>query len=294
MNEILVTGATGRQGGAVARHLSKRGWRVRALCRDPESAAARALAGAGAKVVKGDLDDRSSLDAAVEGAYGVFSVQSYWGGAPGTKLGAEGEARQGRNLLDAAKAARVAHVVQSSGGGVTFAPELGPNRGKLAVEEHGRALRLPLTIVRAVYFMDNLDDPAMGLREPILEGRLDMPWDPDTRLQMIALEDLAYLVAEAFERPREFIGASFDAAGDELTMAQMAESLTRVTGRPVRFTGSSANLTRLREIDRDLADLFAAVHRHGFRAFLPGLRALHPGMLTFEGYLRWAGWGAVG
>lgn len=290
-SEILVTGATGRQGGAVVRHLLRRGHRLRALCRDPGSGAARALASAGVRVFRGDLDERGTLDRAVAGVHGVFGIQDFWDGFPPGKLGPEREARQGKNLMDAAKAAGVAHFVQASGAAVTIAPELAVNRGKLEVEEYGRAIGLPLTVLRVAFSMDNFDDPTMGFGDPVRQGRLEMPFDADRPLQMIAMDDVGQLVAMAFERPADFVGQQFDAAGDELTMTGIAETFARVMGRPVRFTGGAAVLAQVRAYDRDLGDLFGCVNEHGFRAFLPGLRALHPGMLTFEQYLRQTGWG---
>ena len=97
---ILVTGATGLTGGAVAQHLLKGGCRVRALVRDPNKDAAQALEKQGAEVVQGDLDDRMSLDRALRGVYGVFSF-------PNLAMGVEVEARQGKMVADAAAAASV-------------------------------------------------------------------------------------------------------------------------------------------------------------------------------------------
>ena len=96
---VVVCGATGRQGGAVARHLVADGWSVRALTRTPDSAKARTLAGLGMEVVGADMSDRSSLDVAMDGAYGLFSVQN------GMLSGFEAEVAQGRNVADAARAA---------------------------------------------------------------------------------------------------------------------------------------------------------------------------------------------
>jgi uncharacterized protein YbjT (DUF2867 family) len=107
---VLVSGATGQQGESVARELLERGFGVRALTRDPEKPAAKELAERGAEVVRGDLDDRSSLERALEGVYGVFSVQNFW------EAGYEGEVRQGTHLADAAKEAGVSHLVYSSVG----------------------------------------------------------------------------------------------------------------------------------------------------------------------------------
>ena len=106
-NTILVTGATGNQGGATARHLLAGGWHVRALVRDATTPAAAALAATGAELVRGDLDDRASIDAAVRGAHGLYSVQS----------ANPNEIAQGKTIADAAQAAGVQHLVYSSVGG---------------------------------------------------------------------------------------------------------------------------------------------------------------------------------
>src|SRR5690242_6452018 len=100
---IAVTGATGQQGGAVARKLLAEGWKVRALTRDLDKPAAQELASLGAELVRGDMDDRAELDAAFQGVYGVFSVQNFW--LP--NVGYEGEIRQGNNVADAAREAGV-------------------------------------------------------------------------------------------------------------------------------------------------------------------------------------------
>ena len=90
---VLVTGATGRQGGAAIHHMSSRGWRLRALTRDPKSHAAEELARRGIEVLRGNLEDPASLERAVQGAYGVYSVQDYW------SVGARREIEQDCTLL---------------------------------------------------------------------------------------------------------------------------------------------------------------------------------------------------
>src|SRR5689334_16414376 len=102
---VLVTGATGRQGGATARQLLAKGWQVRVIVRDPNKPAAQALRQVGAEVVQGDYEDRASLDAATRGVYGVFSVQAAFG---------DTEAQQAKQIADAAKAANVQHFVYTS------------------------------------------------------------------------------------------------------------------------------------------------------------------------------------
>ena len=107
---IAVLGATGRQGGQVARHLLDGGWKVRALTRSPDAAEAAELRRLGADVVPADLEDPASLDAAFAGAYGVYSVQLPKSGSIEVELG------QGRNVGSAAAGAGVQHVVYGSAG----------------------------------------------------------------------------------------------------------------------------------------------------------------------------------
>ena len=135
---IVVCGATGRQGGAVARHLLANGWTVRALTRNPEQPRARALTDLGAEVVRADLADPPTLDAAFERAYGVFSVQN------AMISGLEGEVEQGCNVAAAAKAAGTRHLVYASAG-VGRPTGVGSWDSKLAVEERMRALELALS-----------------------------------------------------------------------------------------------------------------------------------------------------
>ncbi|AKT37814.1 NmrA/HSCARG family protein [Chondromyces crocatus] len=288
--EILVTGATGAQGGAVVRHLLQRGYRVRALCRDPQKPAAKALSEAGVRVLQGDFDDAASLAEATRGVYGVFGVQNFWDGFPGPCIGLEHEVRQGKALLDAAKAADVRHFVQASAGGAAATPCIPSTESKRRIELHAKAIGIPWTFVRSVFFMDNLVHPAWGFMQPILEGRLELSLAPETRLQVIAVDDIGHFVGMAFDRPREFVGSAFDLAGDELSMLEMAAVFSRVMGKEIRFTGSLAGLERVKAFSEELASVFRWAHEVGFGAFIPGLRALHPGLSTLEAFLRRAGW----
>ena len=146
---ILVSGATGQQGGSVARNLLEWGFAVRALTRDAEKAAARELADLGAEVVGGDLEDRASIERVLDGVYGVFSVQQFW------EVGVEGEVRQGILLADAAKEAGVEHFVYSSVGSAHRDTGIPHFDSKWDVEEHVRASGVPYTVLRPVFFMQN-------------------------------------------------------------------------------------------------------------------------------------------
>ncbi|CAN5272457.1 NmrA/HSCARG family protein [soil metagenome] len=276
---ILVSGATGQQGGALARQLLDRGFPVRALTRDGNTPAAKELAGLGAEIVEGDLEDRSSLERALEGAYGVFSVQQFWG------IGAEGEIRQGNALADAAKAAGVSHFVYSSVGGAHRATGIPHFDSKWEVEEHAREIGLPLTVLRPAFFMQNWE----MMREPILSGTLPQPLDPDKPFQMIDSGDIAVFAAMAFENPETWIGREVDISGDELTMPQIAETFSRVTGKDINYFQVPWD-----QFEEQMGEEYAVMYRWfndvGYEADVPALKNEHPGLVSFEQYLRGHGW----
>lgn len=280
---ILVTGATGRQGGAVLRHLRPRGFRLRALSRDPGSHAARALAAAGVEVVRGDLEDPASIDRAVAGASGVFGVQDFWA------VGARREVSQGKNLIDAAKKAGVAHFVYSSVGGAERKSGVVHFESKWKIEEHLRASGLPATILRPVAFMETyyIQEVELGL----LQGKLTDPVRPDRPNQTIATDDIGAFAALAFDRPAEFIGLALEIAGSELTNPQTAEVFSRVLGRPVKFQQLPMAIVRL-FLGKEFFQMFRWFNEHGFQADVAGLRRKYPELHlhSLEEWLRAEGW----
>src|SRR5262249_40495343 len=156
---VLITGATGRQGGAVIRHLLPKGWKLRALTRNSSNPAAQDLARQGIEVIQGDLEDPASPERAARGAYGIYSVQDFW------SVGAKREVLQGKNLADAAKNARVEHFVYSSVGGAERNSGIDHWESKWEVEKHIRQLGLPATMVRPAAFMENyyIDQVEIGI-----------------------------------------------------------------------------------------------------------------------------------
>jgi uncharacterized protein YbjT (DUF2867 family) len=276
---ILVTGVTGQQGGATARHLTGQGWLVRGLTRNSNSPAAQTLAASGVEVVQGDLDDRTSLDRAMAGAYGVFSF-------PNMTLGIDGEIRQGKLVADAAKSAGVEHFVQGSVGGAERNSDVPHFESKWQVEEYVRSLGLPSTFLRPAYFMENLN----WKRDQILGGTFEsIGMNPNKSLQMIAVDDIGAFAALAFEKPRESIGQAFELAGDELTESQMVEILARVIGRPIKhipLQGPPAY--------EDMVAMVNWFNEAGYEADIPALRGLYPDLMSFETWLRTSGWGGIG
>ena len=280
---ILVSGATGQQGGAVARSLLGRGIGVRALTRDPEKPEAKELVDLGAEVASGDLEDRSSIERVLDGVHGVFSVQQSW------ETGVEGEVRQGVLLADAAKAAGVDHYVYSSVGSAHRETGIPHFESKWEVEEHVRGSGVPYTVLRPVFFMQNWE--FMG--EPILGGTLPQPLDPDKPFQMVDANDIDVFATMAFENPGEWIGREVDLAGDEMTMPQIADTFSRVIGRQVDYFQ-----VPWYQFEEQMGEEYAVMYRwfdeHGYEADIAALKEEHPGLVTFEQYLRANGWENAG
>src|SRR5215470_1952154 len=234
---VLVTGATGRQGGAVARSLLAREIPVRALSRNPDKPAARALAKSGAEVVPGDLDDVSSIVRAMKGVSGVFSVQNWW------ETGARREVQQGKNAADAARQTGVRHFVYSSVGGAERGADITHWKTKWEVENYVHKLGLPATILRPVGFMENYYIPAV--EKGIIGGKLLDSIRADKPYQLICSDDIGAFAALAFARPEKLIGRAVEIAGDELTNPQIAATFSRVMGRPVKFRKLPLFMTRV-------------------------------------------------
>jgi uncharacterized protein YbjT (DUF2867 family) len=276
---ILVTGATGKQGGAVARSLLDRGFRVRALTRDPQRPEAQALTEQGAEVVQGDMEDRSAMDRVLEGAYGVFSVQNFW------EAGYDLEVQQGQTVADAAKEAGVEHFVYSSVGSAYRETGISHFDSKWEIEKHVREIGFPYTILRPVFFMQNWE----MMQEHILGGTLAQPLDPDKPFQQVAVEDIGAFAAIAFEHPHEWIGREVDLAGDEQTMPEIAETFGRVIGREVEYYQVPWD-----QFEEQMGEEYAVMYRWfnevGYEADIAALQQEYPELTTFERYLRSHGW----
>jgi uncharacterized protein YbjT (DUF2867 family) len=270
---ILVTGATGRQGGAALRRLRERGFSVRALTRDPDQPQARALTGPGTEVVRGDLEDQASLTRALEGVDGIFSVQSH--AADG-----ESEARQGINLADAAKRSRISHFVHSSAAAADQDTGVPNFVTKLRIEEHIRGTGLRYTILRPVFFMENW----LAMRNSIETGSLALPFEPATRLQMIAADDVGAFAALAFEHPGKWQGHTVDIAGDEFSMAELAAAFSRMTGRDVQYQQLDWGEFEQRT-GREATLLYRWLQNPAYRIDISTVRQEHPGLMGFERWL---------
>jgi uncharacterized protein YbjT (DUF2867 family) len=282
---VLVAGATGRQGGAVARLLLEKGHRVRALTRRPGSQAAAALHVLGAELFEADLDDGASVQAAAEGADAFFLVATPF------QEGPRAEARQGKRAADAAKRAGVAHLVYSSAASSdqdTGVPHL---ESKREVERHLEGLGVPYTVVAPAFFMENLLGPS--LLEGLRAGKLSLPLGPARRLQLTAVADIAALVRLVVERRSEHAGRRVEVASDALTGPEIARALARATGTAIDY--SAASIDALRSRSEDLALMWEWLERTGTSVDLEALRRRYPeaGWHDLETWAREQDWSVL-
>ena len=275
---IVVTGATGRQGGAVTRHLLKDGWRVRALTRNPASKKAQVLVAQGADVVQGDMADVALLLSAFQGAHGVFSVQN------SAISGAEGERRQGMIVADAAQQAQIRHLVYASAGpGI---PDTGVLQWdfKLDVEEHMRRLDLPLTILRSTALMELMTDqtfyPASStwyVMPKLVGSERPVPW--------ISAEDVGAIAAYAFAHPERFIGKELRLASDVKTLEECRAIYRDVMGKaPSRFPMPVWLLERF--AGSDVIRMWRWLHTNSVDVDPAETRAILPQARTVDSWLR--------
>ena len=273
---ILVTGATGRQGGAVAKHLLERKRAVRALTRNPDRGAARALAKQGAEIVQGDLEDRASLERAVRGARGIFSVQDPW------LHGVRAEIRQGKLLADVAKEAGVEIVVYGSVGAAGEKSGLPHFESKGIIEAHMRELGLRVVSVRPAFFMDSLvthwDSRArfsLGALKRGLRGG---------KVQLTAVDDIGRTAAEAFCASGPVESHFVEIAGDELSFDEIVETFVRVTSRKPRVVVVPFLLMRV--LNHEAFLNFRWIGDVGWHFDLERAKAERPWLATFESWLR--------
>src|ERR1700720_3626294 len=256
---ILITGVTGKQGGAVAQALQGTGFNLRGLTRKPDSEQATALARHGVDIVKGDLDDDTTLRRALTGAWGVFGVQN------AGEAGAEREEAQGKRLATLAREAGVEHYVYTSVGSADKRTGVPHFDSKWHIEETVRGLRFPShVILRPVFFMENLLAP-FSLQGSTLAWALE----PGTKLQMIAVGDIGWFGARAFTDAAAWNRREIDLAGDVRTMPEAAEILTEALGRPIAF--AQTPIEQVRQFSKDVALMMEWFENVGYSADIGGL-----------------------
>ncbi|MEH2447860.1 MAG: NmrA/HSCARG family protein [Nostoc sp.] len=261
--------------GSVARHLLQHGnFKVRAFVRDPNKPAAQALQQAGTELVVGEFSDRASLEGALQGAYGVFSVQNF-------QDGMETEIRQGKAVADAAKAASIQHFVYSSVGSAERKTGIPHFDSKFQVEEHIRAIKLPYTIMRPVFFFYNYN----AMRPMVENGTLSQPLSPKTKLQQLSEEDYGEMVTEVFKRPADFLNREQEVASVDMTMTEIAAAFSSVFGKNVEYQQIPFEAFE-QQAGEEVTTMYRWFENVGYAADLAQLKRDFPEPTDFESYLR--------
>lgn len=286
-HRILVVGATGAQGGSVARHLLRAGsYRVRCLTRRPLSTAAREIADLGGELIEGDLNDPASLRAALRGCDGAFGVTDYWEHF-------EREFEHGRNFIDALAASGIQHAVISTlphakllSGGRLAVPHL-DIKGR--IEEYARSANLPATYIHVALYYENFLSSFPPRRQNDGTYVLSLP-QGSTPLAAVAAEDVGGIVAAIFAESFWYRDKVVGIVGDEMRCDEYAEVMHRVLGRAFayRYVSHDAFVALGMPGARDLAAMFEfnrqyVPHR---RIDLAKSRELYPEIVTFERWLR--------
>lgn len=271
---ILVGGATGRQGTAVVDQLLARGYKVRGMTRKPESKKALALKARGVEVVQGDYGDPDSLVAAMDGINRMFFYSGF----------SMNEVAEGKNVIAAAKASGIGQLVYSSGAAAD--PENGiPGAAKMQVEIAIVASGVPYTIFRPVAFMENFDRQQKRIaKNGIVDSR-----DPDRILHFIAIDDVGFLVGEAFDHPDQWLNKAVNIASDRMTVEAYVGTFSNVMGRDIVYHQLPLD-EYLATMPKPLRPLFRWYDEEGYEADVDGFRAAYPNLTTLDEYLRETGW----
>lgn len=282
---VLVIGATGLQGGAVARQLLDRGHGVRGFTRNADSSAARKLERLGVELAVGDTEDRESVIGAARGVDAVYAMTSFF------EAGLDAEVRQGRTIVDAVKDAGIENFVYASVGNADQTTGIPHFDSKYEIEKHIKALGIPHAVVAPVYFSDNLLTP--WILPGLVQGKLAIPLPPDRTLQQVSVQDISSFVALVVENPDRFRGKRIDIASDELTGKRAAEIISTASGRQIDYVQQP--IEEVFKMSPDAARMSEWFDEVGYSADIAALRRDYPetGWHTFEEWAHAQDWSVL-
>ncbi|GGB02820.1 NmrA family transcriptional regulator [Brucella endophytica] len=275
---ILVFGATGRQGGAVAKALLRAGWPVRALVRNPVEPASIALRDAGIELVTGSFEDTHVIRTAMKDSHGIFSVLP-------ANLAADDEVRYGISIAALAAESGVTHFVYSSGASVgDTLTGVARFDAKPRIEAYIRKLPIIATIIRPMIFMEMLVRPGFGLDK----GQLRSLIRPEHSIQLIAVEDIGKFVAAIFADKTRLGGVTLKIASDRVTGRDLEAAFTEVAGRPISYARFPDDVLAA---NADLAHMARSLENGPLaeQVDLNVMREINPEILSFRSWLATSG-----
>ena len=279
---VVVTGSTGKQGGAVARALLERGHKVRAITRDPNSSQAKLLANAGATLVAASLEDTAATRKALDGATSLFAMTVPFGGT-------EAETRQGIAAADAAKAAGV-HLVFTSVGSANLQTGVPHFDSKYEVERHIAKIGVRATILAPVAFMENL----FFVKEQLAKGIYASAVPPARPLAQVAVADIGAATVRVLEDAGRFTGKRIELVGDELSGNDAMAILARMSGRSFTYFQVPLDVVRQR-MGEDAARMYEWFDRVGYTVDRAALHREFPDVAfhDFESWAKMQDWNAL-
>lgn len=274
---VFVTGATGNQGGAVARALIKNKHKVLALTRNKELAAAKELAKLGAEVIEGSLNAPELLADTLKHVDTLFLM----GNPIGSSVAQE--TTQGIAFAKAAKAANIGHIVYSSVANADKNTGIPHFESKYKIEQHIRSLDIPFTICAPVAFMENVVAP--WAIDAFKARKIIQALPGEIKLQQISLKNLGEFVADIIEKRAAVFGQRFDIAGDEISGIEMADILTKAIHQEISY--QSIPTPELRKVSDDMATMFEWLAETGYDV---DIHKLHDNFnnINWQTYSQWA------
>ena len=275
---IFVTGVTGNQGGAVARNLINKGFKVRALTRNPTSAQAQNLRKQQVDIMEGDLNEQNTFSHYLKNIDGIFSVQTF-------ENGIDKEIKQGINLANLAKEFNVPHFLYSSVVGADLQTGIPHFESKLKIEAHIKQLRLPYTILRPTSFYENF--LIAQVRSRLVNGKLVSPVDKNIVQQFISTEDIGRISAQIFINPGQYEGRTITMAAEQLDLVQVSGVFSKVLEKEIRYQKLPGLITRF-AMGKDLYKMFKWINENG-GVFIKDIGAFQkefPDYLTLEEWIK--------
>jgi uncharacterized protein YbjT (DUF2867 family) len=275
---IFVTGATGKQGGAVARNLIANGFMVKALTRDPSSAAAASLKSKQIQLIKGDLNEPGTYSSHLKNVHGIFSVQAL-------ENGIEKEIDQGISLANLAKEYGIRHFLYSSVAGADLRTGIPHWESKFKIETHIKQLDMSHTIIRPAFLFENFLIPQV--RSRLLKGKLVSPINESVGHQFIGTDDIGRISTEIFGRPEAYRGQTITLASDQMNLNRAAIIFSEILGRPVQYRHLPGLITRL-FMGKNLYLMFRWLNKNQgiFLQDLAPLQRTFPGLQSLEQWAR--------
>ena len=267
--KVLITGITGQQGGALARHLLNQKVKLFGLTRNKNSEKSKALTSKGVSIIESDLDNPSSYESHLDNMDAVFLVQSF-------EQGKENEIIQGKKFIDRVKSKNVKHFIYSSVLGADLETGVPHFESKFELENHIKSSGIEYTILRPASFNENFLNPEITKR--LEKGKLVMPLNKSVTQQFISTDDVGKIAAKVITNPKVYKNKVLSLATDEKQITEVAKLFGAAMNKEIKYQKLPGLITRL-IMGKDLYKMFKYMNKNDFVV----LKEIEPIKQEFEG-----------